>query len=149
LWQVLELKATTYEIGVHLLSHKIVWLNGPIPASYHDLTIAKSELVNRLGQGETVWADKGYSGQVFNTPYWDPLSDAQREWNNFHSALHFTQIERVNGRLKRWRSLSIPFRGKDYYEHGAMFLAIAKLFNLESSGHPLTESDTCHFGLHF
>lgn len=133
-----------YEVGLDVLSAKICWCRGPAPASYHDLNVARSDLLDQLLPGEKVWADKGYRGEsVFLVPFPHPPADNhQSEWNLVHSKMHFTRIERVNGRLKRWSILRSPYRGQSFDDHAMIFIVIAKLYNLELDRHPLDNPGT-------
>jgi DDE superfamily endonuclease len=54
----------SYEIVVSLWESRIIWINGPYPASYHDSTIfdVPGGLRNKLqGTGKRLIGDKGYS----------------------------------------------------------------------------------------
>lgn len=59
-----------YEIAMSIQSGDIVWCNGPYPAGWSDLKIARDALVFQLEPGEMVCADGGYrdGGEFFQTP---------------------------------------------------------------------------------
>jgi hypothetical protein len=125
-----------YEVACHPTTLSIVWVNGPVPGAVHDLTLARSAFLSQLKEGEKVFADKGYIGEPqFITPIvGDPekLTPGEMLWNCWHSSQHFTQIERLNGRLHVWQALSTKWR-HDVTLHKLAFLAVANVDLL----HPL------------
>ncbi len=129
-----------YEVVVHRITGLICWVFGGFGGAVHDLTIARSALVNQLQQGEKIFADKGYRGEnCFLTPFagrWDTLSDAERTWNKFHTNMHFEHIERVNRRLKIWNCLHTAWR-HDLDKHHIVFKIVASITNIEFVFHPL------------
>ena len=53
-----------YEVGLCILTGRIVWVHGPIPpGGWNDLQIFRHSLVTHLGQGERVETDRGYRGE--------------------------------------------------------------------------------------
>jgi len=50
----------TYELALDLHKPKLVWINGPFPASKHDKTIFEEGLMKKIPQGKFVIADLGY-----------------------------------------------------------------------------------------
>ena len=63
-----------YEIRIHLQSDKIVWLNGGIPGSAHDLTIVQNYgLLSNLFPGEFILSDKAY---IRETCFYHPIKHA-------------------------------------------------------------------------
>ena len=57
--------ALRYELGVDILSGKLVWIKGPYPTGkYTDIKIFNKVLRNFLEPGERVEADEGNSGHT-------------------------------------------------------------------------------------
>lgn len=52
------------EVCLCILTGDIVWINGPFPASYHDMRIFWMSLLSHLGPGERVEVDDGYIGEA-------------------------------------------------------------------------------------
>ena len=59
-----EKSALGYEVELCILTGDIVWINGPFPASYHDIRIFRSSLMSHLEQNKRVEADDGYVGEA-------------------------------------------------------------------------------------
>ena len=54
--------AVKYEVGVSIQRGDIVWVNGPFPGKWHDMTIFCRDMKGMLDEGERVEADDGYRG---------------------------------------------------------------------------------------
>jgi hypothetical protein len=54
-----------YEIGIGIRSGNLVWINGPFPASRHDITIFRSSngLMAQIPDGKRAIGDSGYKGE--------------------------------------------------------------------------------------
>ena len=69
--------ALGYELGIAIRSDRLVWINGPFPASRHDITIYKygsgtedspqRNLKSMIPKGKRAIADSGYAGEDNNT----------------------------------------------------------------------------------
>jgi hypothetical protein len=59
----------TYELGIAIRSNRLVWVNGPFPASQHDVTTFRSEsdpelgLKSKIPDGKQAIGDSGYKGE--------------------------------------------------------------------------------------
>lgn len=121
-----------YEVGVCIATGRIVWLNGPFVASTNDGTIFKNTLEAMLADDEGVEVDAGYKGSPkFKTPT-VAVNSKDRKQKSVVRGRH----ENVNGRLKIFDVLNIPFRhtktrqGKSMMEnHGSCMKAVAVITN--------------------
>jgi len=131
-----------YEVAINIITHEIVFIYGPVPGSFLDQQINRqSRLTDKLSSGEAIWADKAWrhSGPKYLTPYPEPVKKKEHEdWNDAHSDIHFCVIERVNGRLKFWKCLCIPWRG-DRLDHMMVFTVICNIYNISLEYHPLNK----------
>ena len=115
------------EFGLH-----IVWINGPFVASANDATIFKEKLAGLLADDEGVEVDAGYKGHAkFKTPT-VATSSVYRKQKSQVRGRH----ENVNGRLKIFNVLNIPFRhsnprSKMLEKHGLCFDTIAVVTQLK------------------
>jgi hypothetical protein len=116
-----------YELGVCIQTGHIVWVNGPYPCgSFPDLKIARHKLIHQLLPGEMFVADRGYrDGGVhamtptgYNTP--------GERMKSIVRARH----ESVNGRLKKFKILSTPFRNK-LDKHYMIFYLLTNAVQIE------------------
>lgn len=143
-----------YEVATQISSGRIMWISGSVPGSIHDKTVLDMfELCVHIPPGELGLADKGYAGartdklltmlkpqnpnQVdpngfYNTP---TFSIEERLYNRCISAIRI-EIERVNGRLKRFQVL-VHTRTRNKFEHLAMFTVVANLVNMWNEVCPL------------
>ena len=55
--------ALAYEFAMDIFSGRLVWMNGPYPASTPDREIFKDGLMAKIPKGMRVVADSGYSGE--------------------------------------------------------------------------------------
>jgi hypothetical protein len=53
-----------YKLGVDIVESNLVWINGPFPGSYHDITIFCNDLRHFLDPFECIEADDGYIGEA-------------------------------------------------------------------------------------
>ena len=62
-------RGVAYELAISIFKNQLVWINGPFPASKHDITIFRSEddpsagLMSRIPEGKRAIGDSGYSGE--------------------------------------------------------------------------------------
>lgn len=131
-----------YEVAVNLISGMICWVHGGCPGKVHDLTLAGSAFLQQLLPGERVFADKIYTGcasfLVAHKGRLEHLTPEQQQWNNYHTLVHFEHIERVNRRLKIWKSMKKEWR-HSLLLHSYSFNVIAKLTNVELAFYPLNQ----------
>lgn len=105
------------EVAISTVSGDIVWVCGPYPSgSYPDFVIFCDDLKERLRKGEKVITGNGY-----NDAKAIKLSDAPGK-EEYHRSVRGHR-EADNGRLKRFKVLTPPFRqGKD--RNGLCFLQL-------------------------
>ena len=119
--------AVKYEVGICIQTGHIVWISGPFPGSAHDLTIFRSDLKTKLGPGERVEADNGYSGDAATSAPNDHSDNL--DWKRQKSNVH-ARHETVNGLFKNWGVLKQIFRHNLNF-HSDCFSAIACVTQLE------------------
>lgn len=140
-----------YETGVHIASGRIMWVSGGISGSINDISLTKtSGLLDIIPPGEIGLCDKGYNGlpkdQFLvmlkkrstgsgNARTTHPLTTEEAIFNRLMAALRI-EVERVNGRLKRfsilWRS-----RVRDRFSHGIMFNVLCNVVNIQMELEPM------------
>ena len=124
--------AVKYELGVCIKTGYIVWINGPFVGSANDGTICKNGLLTFLADDEGVEVDAGYTGDhKFKRPE-TASSRVGRKQKSVVRGRH----ENVNGRLKIFDVLNIPFRhlqprSKMMEKHARSFEAIAVITQLK------------------
>ena len=113
--------ALRYEIGICIQTGWIVWTAGPFPAGdFNDLEIYRSYLKDMLGDGERVEVDEGYAGDLtVRTP---SDYEGKHRWKVMKGKAR-ARHEGINGRLKDFGMLRIPFRGNRNH-HCLAFKAI-------------------------
>jgi DDE superfamily endonuclease len=121
-----------YEVGVSITNGLIVWVNGPFKASVSDLTIFNEKLDTLLCDDEGVEVDGVYGG---NRRFKAPDVRSSRQEGKQKSRVR-GRHENINGRLKIFQLLNIPFRHgnpreKMMEKHGICFKAIAVLTQLK------------------
>jgi hypothetical protein len=122
-----------YEVGVSIISGKIVWVSGPFPAGIPDLVIFRGGLKLMLDNGEQVVADKGYRGEV-----------ACHIERNHITGIIRARHETVNARLKMWNCLQATWR-HDLQKHILAFNSIAIVTQMElENGQPLFNVDVAY-----
>jgi hypothetical protein len=97
-----------YELGISIYDKKLVWMNGPFPASRNDISIFRTEgLKDKIPVGKLVVGDKGYRGEpaIISTPNSHDSVEVC-EFKSWARARH----ETFNGRVKNFRCLSERFR---------------------------------------
>lgn len=115
-----------YEIGISINTADIVWLSGPYPCgSYPDISIFNQGMVKGLFQNERVVADNGYkSKRCLRSSQLRTHRDIQK-----HKRIR-ARHESMNGRLKKFNILNVPFR-HSLSKHNMVFFAIANIVQLE------------------
>lgn len=120
-------------IRILSLSNKLVWLNGPFPASTSDITIFRSRpndeesLKAQIPEGKRVIGDSGYKGEPEVVSISREGDD--QETKKFKARAKSRQ-ETFNGRLKNFRILVLPFRhGHD--KHRKPMVACCILVQME------------------
>lgn len=136
--------AIKYETCTQLSSGRIMWIGGGVFGSVHDMTVTQhSGLLDIIPPGERGLADKGYEGldpSVFlvmlkatkngGGDYKDVLSYTVEEHEyNRSLATQRIEIERVNGRLKRFAVLE-GCRIRDRNFHHVIFTVICNITNI-------------------
>lgn len=112
-----------YLVGVSMVPADIVWLAGPFPFGAHpDWKIFREYLKTRLNPGTRVIAYNGYTDEL-------ALRQADATWFKIYQRDVRGRQEGVNGRLKRFRILTVRFRHEKKL-HGHCFFAIANITNL-------------------
>jgi DDE superfamily endonuclease len=106
-----------YELGLSVFNNKLVWINGPMKASRHDVTVfRRAGLRAMIPDGHRVIGDSGYAGEptVVSTPNaHDPVM--LRRFKSRARARH----EAFNGRIKNFKCLDERFRHSLKYHKGA------------------------------
>ena len=122
-----------YEVGVCLMTGRIVWTNGPFVGSKHDGTIFRNGLSPLLHDDEGVECDRGYGGDdKMKTPSMG-FDSKQRKMKSNARAQH----EAVNGRLKQFNVLTTHFRHMKpdregmMRKHGMCFNAVAVITQMK------------------
>ena len=129
--------AVKYEIGVSIQMGHIVWINGPFPGKWHDVTIFQRDLKGKLGAGELVEADAGYAGEPahIELPHEDYGSATWKKRKANARSRH----EVVNRRLKFFGVLHQKFRLKPE-NHKMYFTAVAVITQLDiENGRPMAQ----------
>jgi DDE superfamily endonuclease len=136
--------ALSYEICLIARRQQVAWVNGPFPAGTTDIRIfrAPGGLKSQLREGEYLFADQGYRGEpeilrVRNPRDTDAVKEAKRR--------SLARQESFNARLKSFKILSQPFRGKHAHDgitchdnHKTIVEAIVVLLQYEmENGHLL------------
>lgn len=121
-----------YEVGVTIQTGRICWINGPHKAGKKDDTIFNETLSGALFDDEVVEVDGGYKG---NRKFKSPEVASSRQERKQKSIVR-GRHECVNGRLKIFNVLQVPFRhltprDKVMEKHGTCFVAIAVITQLK------------------
>jgi hypothetical protein len=115
-----------YELGIAIRSNRLVWINGPFPASRHDITIFRSDdnpdggLKSKIPDGKRAIGDSGYKGEptkVAVTRAGD--SDEVKKFKARARSRH----ETFNARIKSFKILDTEFRHQ-FERHKTVFEAV-------------------------
>jgi len=137
----------SYELGVAIRSNRLVWINGPFPASRHDLTIFRfgdgdknnpgRNLKSKIPFGKRVVADSAYSGED-NCTISVTRNDDSAEVKEFKARAK-SRHETFNSRIKAFSILETAFRHGIHFHQTAMeSVCVLVQYDLES-GHELFE----------
>eukprot|EP00980_Cylindrotheca_fusiformis_P009533 scaffold2088_cov119-Cylindrotheca_fusiformis.AAC.2 len=134
----------TYEIGIAIRSNNVVWVNGPFPASQHDITTFRGgkkgqpqdpeALQFKIPDGKRAIGDSGYRGEPAKISITRKDDSAQvKKFKGRVKARH----ETFNSRLKQFGVLKGKFRHKlsdSLDEHRRAFEAVCVLcqYSLEN-----------------
>lgn len=126
--------ALKYELGVCIRTGHIVWLNGPFPASVSDVKIFRDTLANLLADDEGCEVDGVYGG---HPKLKAPEVRTSREDGKQKSIVR-GRHENINGRLKIYNVLNIPFRHLQprhemMHKHSLCFYAVAVITQMKLS----------------
>jgi DDE superfamily endonuclease len=128
----------TYLVGIATKSQRIIWLDGPHPASTHDVTIFRREggLGEQVKEGTRGIADSAFSGEPEKIAISHPGDDEDvAKMKARLKARH----ETFNGRIKGFNVLANNFR-HDIELHGAVCETVCILVQYDmQNGNPLFE----------
>jgi hypothetical protein len=126
--------ALTYEVGIAIHHNQVVLINGPYPATMHDMTMFNSPggVGSKLQAGKKAIADRAYSGpQIAKRSELD--SAEVKTFKKRARARH----ETFNGRIKSFNALDNRFRN-GIQKHKAVFEAICVIVQYDmENGRPL------------
>ena len=127
-----------YEIGLSVFDNRLVWINGPMRASRHDITVfRRAGLQAMIPHGHRIIGDNGYAGEplIISTPNaHDP--SVLRKFKSRARARH----ESFNGRLKTFKCLEERFRHSLKY-HQRVFEATCVICQYQIvNGSPLFDT---------
>jgi hypothetical protein len=132
----------SYELGIAIRQNQLVWINGPFPASQHDITTFRSAnqpangLKAKIPDGKRAIGDSGYKGEP------DKVS-ITREGHSDYVRKYFGRVksrhETFNSRIKGFNILDTAFR-HGFHQHKHVFesVCIAIQYDIEN-GHGLFE----------
>jgi hypothetical protein len=142
-----------YETCTHISSGRIMWVAGGIPGSIHDITLTYvSGLMNHVPAGEKGLVDSGYEGLPPQTflrilksetktegifAYIPSFTLEEHLYNRFLASQRI-EIERVNGRLKRFQILW-RYRMRDRFLHRMIFEVVCNVVNIQMELEPMRE----------
>ena len=116
-----------YEVAVSINGGDIVHTNGPFPCgAWPDITIFRSELINKLDRNEMVEADKGYRGEP--TKIRTPV-DYRNEYDKVNKSRARARHETVNQRFKQFGVLQKTYR-HPIEKHQKVFRSVVVLTQL-------------------
>jgi DDE superfamily endonuclease len=123
-----EKPALSYEVALCIMTGDIVWIHGPFPGSFHDITIFRDSLLSHLEAGERVEADDGYIGEAPHHVKCPRSFTNPKETTRMQQLVRSRQ-ETVNARFKDWGCLKQSFR-HDLVKHSNCFRSVAVLTQL-------------------
>lgn len=123
--------AMKYEVGIHPISGRLVWIGGPVPGSVHDMRLMYlANILKGILPQELILGDKGYIGNWnIVTPFKKPETVEKEEISEFLSSKRWI-VEHVLGRFKNFKCLSTQWR-HNLELHGYIFYIIAEIVNVD------------------
>jgi hypothetical protein len=115
--------AVSYELGIAIRSNRLVWVNGPFPASRHDVATFRSGenpdsgLKAMIPDGKRAIGDSGYKGEPAKVAI--TRSGDSREVKKFKGRVK-SRHETFNARLKSFTVLDVAFR-HGFAQHKKVF----------------------------
>jgi DDE superfamily endonuclease len=101
----------SYELGIAIKSNRLVWINGPFPASQHDITIFRGNdtpgLIDQIPNGKRAIGDSGYRGEPSKVAI---TRDGDSAEVKKYKARVKSRHETFNARLKGFGVLDQAFR---------------------------------------
>jgi DDE superfamily endonuclease len=128
----------TYLIGIATKTQRVVWIDGPHPASTHDVTIFRRQggLGDQVKEGTRGIGDSAFSGEPEKIAISHP---GERDDVAKMKARLKARHETFNARIKSFNILSGQFR-HDIVHHGMAFEAVCVLVQYDmQNGNPLME----------
>jgi hypothetical protein len=106
----------------------LVWINGPFPCLYHNITVFCNNLRHFFNPFKCVEADDGYIGEdPFHVKC--PTCAVNPEENELMQGLVRARHETLNGQFKAWEIFKQTFP-HDILKHCYIFCAIAVVIQL-------------------
>ena len=127
--------ALTHELGMSVYENKLVWTNGPKPASKRGISVCRQKLKNKIPAGKRAIGDNGCRGEpdTVSTPSSHDLPEL-RLFKCHARARH----ETFNGRIKKFKCLSERFRHNGIKKHHVCFEAVCVIVQYQmENGSPL------------
>ena len=125
-----------YEIGIQISQSRVVWVNGPFPASLNDLTVFREKgLKEALPTGKRCMGDEGYTHEetISTRNDFDPTELAMFKWRAL------SRHETFNSRLKSFHCLKSKFC-HGITKHKVAFEAVCLILIYEmENGSPLLD----------
>ena len=122
----------SYELGIAIRSNRIVWINGPFPASHHDITIFRSPdgLKGKIPENKRAIADSGYKGEPSKIAITRDGDSA--EMKKFKARVK-SRHETCNSRLKCFNVVDHAFRhGFEHHQRVFEAVCICVQYDLEN-----------------
>ncbi len=117
-----------YEVGVCIVTGRIVWVHGPSRAGWNDITLARQASVSFLNDNEMAVADSGYRGEMQRIKTPDLMHFCSGEQYYDASAARSCH-KTVNSRFKTKQILVKRFHHPLAF-HSACFGAVAVITQL-------------------
>jgi hypothetical protein len=128
----------TYELGIAIRKNRLVWINGPFPASQSDNTMFNKPegLKSRIPDGKRAVGDGNYT-KNFPKLSTRNVCDTAEVYKLKSRAL--ARHETFNGRIKSFNILDHRFRhGLKKHKHCFTAVCVLVQYDMEN-GHPLFE----------
>ena len=110
--------ALRYEVAAAVHTGYVVWVNGPYPAGWPDISIFRDGLKREIGPAEKVIADKGYKGESCIFLPQDGSCTQQVQMKSIRA-----RQENINSRLKKFQCVKQITRHTQE-KHSLMFHAV-------------------------